>query len=402
MRALILLAHVPTDSVNDGFIPAAHRRDLPVVLLTDHAEAHRQHFSRPGLAAYPHEIVACDVFNPLAVIDAITCRAEAPAAIFSNSDHLQTSTAIAAGYFNLPRKDWRVTYRLKNKAEMRARLKASGLDTLWHAVVCDADALARIRDDVPFPCIVKPREGVASQQVSLSHDGAELSAQCGDAWSKQPGQPLLLEEYIAGPLYTLETLGDGNTLRVLGGFQVKLSPPPHFVELGASWGTGLQAHQEAEVADLIRRLGVGFGACHTEFVMTGSGPRLIEINYRSIGDYREFLLQDALGLPLFEIILDLYMGEPLPQIDLAPDAALIRYFTAHAAGRLTGAPDAFDRRSEDGQINFKPLRAVGETVSLTHSNKDYLGVLRGTGGDVQRLGREMDRIGSGLAWTIGA
>lgn len=402
MREIIILAHVPTDSVNDGFIPAAQRRGLSVVLLTDHAEAHRQYFSRPGLAAYPHEIVACDVFNPLAVIDAITCRAEAPTAVFSNSDHLQTSAAIAAEYFGLPRKDWHVTYCAKNKAEMRARLKARGLDTLWHAVVCDPAGLARVVDGVPFPCVVKPREGVASQQVSLAHDRAELAAQCAAAWSKQPGQPLLLEEYIAGPLYTLETLGDDKGLCVLGGFRVKLSPPPYFVELEASWGTGLTLDQETEVVEIIRRFGVGFGACHTEFVMTDSGPRLIEINYRSIGDYREFLLQDTLGLPLFEIILDLYAGELLPEIDVAPGAALIRYFTAQSAGRLTGVPNAFDRRSEDAQITFKPLRSVGETVILTHSNKDYLGVLRGTGADLQRLGREMDRISSGLAWTIAA
>ncbi len=401
MREIMILAHVPTDSVNVGFIPAARRLGLSVVLLTDDAEAHRHYFSQPGFAAYPREIVACDVFNPLAVIDAITCRAQKPAAVFSNSDHLQTSAAIAAEYFSLPRKDWHVAYRAKNKAEMRAKLRACGLDTLWHVVVCDQAALARVVDGVPFPCIVKPREGVASQQVSLSHDRAELTAQCAAAWSKQPGQPLLLEEYIDGPLYTLETLGDGNRLCVLGGFQVKLSPPPHFVELEASWGTGLTADHEAEVVDIIRRFGVGFGACHTEFVMTDAGPRLIEINYRSIGDYREFLLQDTLGLSLFEIILSLYAGEPLPQLDITPGAALIRYFTAQSAGRLAGAPDAFDHHSDDIRITFKPLRAIGESVNLTHSNKDYLGVLRGTGADVQRLGLEMDRISSELAWTIG-
>ncbi|KVW93317.1 ATP-grasp domain-containing protein [Thiobacillus denitrificans] len=402
MREIVILAHVPTDSVNVGFIPAAQRLGLSVVLLTDHAETHRHYFSQAGLAAYPHEIVACDVFNPLAVIDAITCREQIPAAIFSNSDHLQTGTAIAAEYFRLPRKDWHVTYRAKNKAEMRNDLQTRGLDVLWHAVVCDKAALARVLDSVPFPCIVKPREGVASQQVSLARNHAELAAQCAAAWSNQPGQPLLLEEYIAGPLYTLETLGDDEKLCVLGGFQVKLSPPPHFVELEASWGTGLTAEQEARVVDLIRRFGVGFGACHTEFVMTESGPRLVEINYRSIGDYREFLLQDTLGIPLFEIVLRLYSGEPLPQLSIAPGAALIRYFTAQSAGRLTHAPEAFVRHADDIQITFKPLRTIGDTVTLTHSNKDYLGVLRGAGSDADRLGREMDRISSGLAWTIGA
>ena len=89
MRELIILAHVLTDSVNGGFIPAAQRLGLSIVLLTDHAEAHRQHFNQTGLPGYPGEIIACDVFNPLAVIDTITCRPQTPAAIFSNSDHLQ-------------------------------------------------------------------------------------------------------------------------------------------------------------------------------------------------------------------------------------------------------------------------------------------------------------------------
>lgn len=402
MKELIILAHVPTDSINDGFIPAAQRLGLSVVLLTDHVEGHRKHFGQAGLAAYPGEIVACDVFNPLAVMGVLTCRLQTPAAIFSNSDHLQTSTAIVADYFGLPCKDWHVAYRAKNKAEMRTTLQARGLDMLWHAVVCDKTVLAQVADEVPFPCIVKPREGVASQQVTLSHSRAELEVQCAAVWSEQPGLPLLLEEYIEGPLYTLETLGDGERLCVLGGFQVKLSPPPYFIELEAKWGTGLTAFQEAQVVDMIRRFGIGFGACHTEYVMTEKGPRLIEINYRNIGDYREFLLQDTLAIPLFEIVLRLYVGEPLPQLELARNAALIRYFTAQSAGRLSNAPDAFVNRADGLMLSYKPLRSTGEAISLTNSNKDYLGVLRGTGPDAQRLGMEMDRIGGSLTWGIAA
>lgn len=400
MRELIVIAHVPTDSVNEGFIPAAQALGLSVVLLTDCAQSHREHFAQPGLAAYPQEIVACDVFNPLAVIDVITCRKQRPAAIFSNSDHLQSSTAIAAHYFGLPGKNWHTTYRAKNKAEMRAHLASLGIDTLWHAVVCDVDALAAIRHEAPFPCVVKPREGVASQQVSLARDRGELHAQCIAVWDVHPGQALLIEEYIDGPLYTLETLGDGKDLVALGGFQVKLSPPPHFVELEAVWGTGLAAESEARVTDIIRRFGVGFGACHTEYVMTESGPRLIEINYRNIGDYREFLLRDTLQIPLFEIVLRLYLGEPLPSLDIAPNAAWIRYFTAPSAGQLKRAPDAFALTGDSLHLTYKPLRQIGDTIQLTNSNKDYVGVLRGAGACRDKLATAISKTSAELAWEI--
>ena len=402
MKELIILAHVPTDSISNGFIPAAQRLGLTVVLLTDHAEDHRQHFARAGLAAYPAEIIACDVFNPLAVIGALTGRDPGPVAIFSNSDHLQTSAALVADYFGLPCKDWHVTYRAKNKAEMRQHLKKCELDVLWHAVVCDRAGLDLIIEQVPLPCIVKPREGVGSQQVTLSHDRAALATQCAAVWSEQPGLPLLLEQFIEGPLFTLETLGDGKDLCVLGGFEVTLSPPPYFVELEARWVSAKNAQQEALVLEMIRHFGIGFGACHTEYVMTQAGPRLIEINYRNIGDDREFLLQDALAIPLFDIVLRLYLGEPLPRLDLAGNAALIRYFTAQSAGRLSVVPDAFVEGNHGMLMSYKPLRSAGDAISVTNSNKDYLGVLRGTGPNAQLLDVEMDRLSACLAWGIAA
>lgn len=402
MKEIIIVAHIATDSVNDGFIPGAKNLGLHVVLLTDCAPQHREHFAQPDLCGYPDEIIACDVFNPLAIIDTVTRRARRPAAIFSNSDHLQTSTALAASYFGLPAKDWCTTYRAKNKAEMRAHLAALGIDTLWHAVVCEEKALAAVQEKVPFPCVVKPREGVASQQVSLSRDVEELKAQCNAAWATHPGQALLIEEYIAGPLYTLETLGDTKDVMVLGGFRTALSPPPHFIELEAMWGTGLPGDTQARVLDIIRRFGVGFGACHTEYVMSAQGPRLIEINYRSIGDHREFLLRDALQIPLFEIVLRLYLGEALPQLDIAPTAAWIRYFTAPSSGKLVQAPTAFAHLDGDIRLSYKPLRRVGDTIQLTNSNKDYVGVLRGTGRSAERLGAMIEITSGGLSWEVAA
>lgn len=400
MKEIVIVAHIATDSVNEGFIPAAKALDLHVVLLTDCVPQHCEHFAQPGLAGYPDEIIACDVFNPLAIIDAVTRRARRPVAIFSNSDHLQTSTAMAARYFGLPAKDWRTTYRAKNKAEMRAHLAALGIDMLWHAVVCDTSALTAVQDQVPFPCVVKPREGVASQQVSLSHDIEELRAQCAAVWATHPSQALLLEEYIEGPLFTLETLGDAKEMIALGGFRTLLSPPPHFVELEAIWGTGLPASTQIQVLEIIRRFGVSFGACHTEYVMSKRSPRLIEINYRTIGDYREFLLRDTLQIPLFEIVLRLYLGEPLPQFDIASNAAWIRYFTAPSAGKLIQAPSAFSHQDGDIRLSYKPLRRVGNAIQLTNSNKDYVGVLRGTGRSAERLGSVIESTSGGLSWEV--
>jgi len=397
-QELILLTHVTTESVNDGFLPAARNLGLSPVLLTDQAEAHRKHFSQNGLPAYPEAIIACDVFNPLAVIEAISRRGQKPAAIFSNSDHLQTSTAIVAEYFGLPGKNWQVTYRAKNKAEMRSYLSEQGIETVRYAVASELESLAKAAAELGFPCVVKPREGVASQEVGLVRDYAELAAHCQAVWQSRPGQVMLLEEYLEGPLCTLETLGDGKGLQALGGFHVRLSAPPHFVELEADWSSELAKQQE--VLNQIVRFGIGFGSCHTEFVLTAQGPRLIEINYRCIGDRRDFLLEQTLGIPLFETVLRLHLGESLSALPLVPRAAAIRYLTPSADGQIVTAPMPFSRRDEAVDIGLSVLRQAGESIMITHSNKDYLGVLTGVGADADTVHQALAQARAGLAWEI--
>lgn len=399
MPDLAILAHVPTDAVNEGFLPAAHRLGLSVALLTDHADAHRRHFAQSDLPAYPDQIIACDVFNPIAVIEALGRKS--PNAIFSNSDHLQTSAATAAYHLGLPGKDQRVVYRAKNKAAMRTYMASNGIDILWHKIVADEADLVVARD-APFPVVVKPREGVGSQLVQLVADERELEEYCRTVWKERPGCILLAEEYLSGDLYTLETMGDGRNICALGGFRVTLSPPPHFVELAAEWGSWLDAKEQDEVLRQIRAFGVGFGSCHTEFVLTPNGPRLIEINYRTVGDSREFLLEETLGFPLFETILRLHLGEPLPDLEPGTRTAAMRYFPTEQSGELLKAPEAFNESDEGILLRYRPLRQAGDAIAISNSNKDYLGVLSASAPDVAVLNKAMDAATNRLVWEVRA
>lgn len=399
MPNLLLLAHVPTDAVNEGFLPAARQLGLQVTLLTDQAEAHRRHFSAVDLPAHPESIIQCDVFNPVAVINEISRNARQPSAIFSNSDHLQTSAALAADYFGLPGKDWKAAYRAKNKAAMRGYLRDQGVDVLWHAVVTDDDGLADL-SPVPFPCVAKPREGVGSQLVRFCEDRDALAAHCRDIWSNDAGRAVLIEDYIPGELYTLETLGDGKDIIVLGGFHVALSPPPDFMEMEGRWGDWLTAAQRDAVLEQIRTVGVGFGSCHTEFVLTPNGPRIIEINYRTVGDHMEFMLEHTLDMALFEKILRLHLGEPLGRCSVAQRSAAIRYFPIEKAGEILSAPEGFLQTDAGTRVEFRPLRSVGDRMTITRSNKDYLGVLSASAPNSAMLNEAMGEARERLSWDI--
>ncbi|WP_329561632.1 ATP-grasp domain-containing protein [Kitasatospora sp. NBC_01266] len=398
---LYLLAHNPTDSVTQGFLPAAARLGLPVTVLTDQAEAHHRAYAHRAHLPADLLVLPCEVADFREVVGLVSGH-EPPAAVFSNSDHLQTQAALAAAYFGLPAKDWRATLRAKNKAELRRHLAATGLDTVRSAELTAGQDPADV-ELPPFPCVLKPREGVASEDVVLVADAAELAARCAEIRRRRPEATLLVEEFLSGELHTLETLGDGQRREVLGGFRTRLSPPPHFIEEVLEFVPAHPGPVVDQVLAQLDALGVGLGACHTEFVVQPDGrARIIEVNYRAIGDQCDLMLAQLLGIPYFEHVLRVHLGHPLPA-DLGARTDLRgrnEVVCADRAGTLTAAPGPQDAGAEGVRLSYRPLRALGERHEHYRTNRDYLGVIWAIGPDQRAVDRAVADFITANRWEI--
>jgi biotin carboxylase len=417
---LYLIASKPTDSVIYGFLPAAARLGLDVVILTDQPAAHERAWAdsrllpRPGClppdGGRPADtalapILECDVWDARELIGVIAAL-PAPDAIISNSDHLQTQTALAAAYFGVPGKDWRAAMRARNKALMRRRLAETGTEQV---------AAAEIRPgtrhplrDLAYPVVLKPSQGVASEDVTLVGGPDELAERCAEIFARRPGETLLAEEYLPGALRTLETLGDGATTWVLGGFLTQLSPLPFFIEERLTWETQVPDEARRHVLPALAELGATFGACHTEYVLDpGRGPRLIEVNDRMIGDHCDFVLCDLLGVDIFELVLRVHLGESLPPgSPPGPRSgrghAVIDYVVAGHPGVLATAPPAGPQPgTEPGVLlSCRPLRDVGDRIELTHANRDYLGVISAVGANSAAVELSVAAVRASGGWEI--
>ncbi|WP_243719280.1 siderophore biosynthesis protein [Actinomadura sp. KC06] len=362
-----------------GFLPAAARLGLEVTLLTDRPAAHAGTHDGP--------IVQCDVFDFRELVAAVD---GVPAAIFSNSDFLQAPTALAAAYHGLPAKDWRAAARAKNKSLMRRHL--ASIDPVF-----SADA-RHVPEEAPFPLVLKPREGVASEDVFLVRDALELTTRVDEITARRD-DPLVAEEYLPGRLHTLETLGDGRELRVLGSFRTTLSPPPFFVEERLEWTA--PPPETAQVLEQLDALGIGFGACHTEFVVHEGRAHIIEVNYRLIGDHCDFLLADLLGVPLFEQILAVHLGESLGDWDGPSQRhAIAEPVIADRSGTLTAAPGSLQMDDGPVRLSYRPQRAVGDAVAVTRTNRDYLGTVRAIGPGPDEVNAALARFRAAHDWTI--
>lgn len=74
-RPFVILAHVAHPAILEGFLPAAHTRGLPIVVITDHAQEHRRLLATSPIAPDQLHVIECDVFNPLAVIETLNAQA---------------------------------------------------------------------------------------------------------------------------------------------------------------------------------------------------------------------------------------------------------------------------------------------------------------------------------------
>ncbi|MBP2280730.1 hypothetical protein H4W00_001543 [Psychrobacter sp. PL19] len=376
----VLISHVVNDAVIEGFIPALLRQmteqRTKLIIITDHKDAHMDALIDTSLGA-DIIILECDVFNPLAIIDTLNNYHVSPNLVFSNSDHLQASTAVVAGFFNLPSKDWRQCIVFKDKHLTRKQLNSANLYKPKYQLL-SAKNLNLDNLTIGFPVVAKPKQGVASMHVQLCMDKNELVTYCQNFW-KSTTIPILVESYVPGTLITLETLGDGETLVAVGGFEVTLTEPPHFVELDAVWNTLLCLRYHDTCLSILRTIGVGLGVCHSEFIITPKGEvHLVEINYRSIGDGREFLLNDMSQYPWFDTLVRLHKGVKIAELEaefgqLAINThARIHYITAPQSGTIRSAPASFKKQTQQSVVIHQPLKKQHQTIQLTHSNKDYL------------------------------
>ncbi|MGF7236134.1 MAG: siderophore biosynthesis protein [Frankia sp.] len=405
--AVYLTALNPTASVTGGFLPAAARLGLDVVVVTDQPAEHAAAYA--GHPNPPAAVVRCDVRDPGDVAGRVLATANrgGPAeALVTNSDHLQAATAVAAGVLGLPAKSVAAAVSSKNKALMRRRLAAAGLDAVRATEIRPGDDPARAGRDLPFPAVLKPRAGVASEDVYVCDGPAELAARVAEVRRRRPDEVLLAEEFLAGELRTYETLGDAGGLVYLGSWRTTISPPPRCAELRLDWAPTLPAAAHNHLRAQLALLGVGLGAAHTEFVLQGDRARIVEVNYRLPGDAMDLALVTLLGIDLFAEVLAVHLGRPIGERARRDPATLGRharldYVFADRAGVLGAAPHTERLTwSDSTTVGHQRLREVGVAAALTGTNRDYLSAVYGVGPDAGSVGDAVEQYRATRQWVI--
>ena len=255
-------------------------------------------------------IAAAAELNERKHLDGVLCWDEARI-------HAAAKVAQALG---LPGGDPDAVLRCRDKHLTRELAAAAGVPQPRSVLVGSADEAAAVASDIGYPVVLKPRGVAASLGVVLAANEAELREHFAFARdTTAPGaivgeQIVLIEEYADGPEISVDcAVFHGEVLPICLAHK-EVGYPPYFEEVGHLVDGAEPMLADPEFLDILTKahqaLGFTDGFTHSEFRLTASGPKLIEVNARLGGDLIPYLGWRATGIDPALAAAAVAVGQP--------------------------------------------------------------------------------------------
>ncbi|GJF34035.1 hypothetical protein KNE206_67350 [Kitasatospora sp. NE20-6] len=234
----------------------------------------------------------------------------------------------------------------RDKTRTRALLDRHGLSPVRHRL-CGTPSEARefMAALGGRPIVLKPPAGGLSEGVYLVADASGLAERWG--WtSLVAAGPVLAEEYLDGPEYSVESVSQDGKHEIVMVTEKLTTGAPGFVELGHQMPARLTPADREAVDHLVLRfldlVGQRTGPVHTELRITRDGPRLIEAQTRIGGDQIWEMTELVTGADLISETLAGLLGLPAPARSPGARAAAIRFlaFEHTTVGTVHGLAEA--------------------------------------------------------------
>lgn len=242
------------------------------------------------------ESIVTDTADDAAIAECIKSLPALPAGITSSSEYYVSAAARMAEHLRLPGPAPEAIMLCRNKKHQRLALARGGLPGPRFAAVRTVAEAAAEAESIGCPVVVKPTKGSGSVGVRRCDSESEVVEHAEKLL--RTAAEILIEEYMKGPEYSIETFG-GQVVSIVA---KQLGPPPHFVEMGHDIPAGLTDEEHCAISalgsDALRALRLGFGAAHIEVRLTAAGPAVVEVNPRLAGGMIPELVRAATGVDM--------------------------------------------------------------------------------------------------------
>jgi biotin carboxylase len=278
---------------------------------------------------------------------------------------------------------------LNDKLAMRTLLRDKGVSTVRFATTRRWQDVAGLLTDFTLPVVVKPTTLSGSRGTFLLTDPADLPA-WGQALAAHYQGPVLVEEYLDGPEFSVETLTVHGVHHVIGVTRKSLGPLPHFVETGHLFPEPDTGQIAALATELLDIAGYQCGPAHTEIILTGHGPRIVESQARLGGDKIPEIIELATGFDIKRGMFAALAGRP-PRMAAPKSVGHIAYLS-FPAGVLRSVSGLDDVRGLDFVNTVHFPFSVGDVLPVTVNSRTRHGFVILTGADAAQASTRADAV----------
>ncbi|MER5493508.1 ATP-grasp domain-containing protein [Streptomyces sp. NPDC002490] len=361
-------------------VRAADALDERLVLLTRDPAYYGYELERlpPGAL----DVVEIDTFDVAAVTAELARTPELHGLIGSTDTWMPVSAELTAA-FGLPGLDPQVLRLTRDKARVRSLLHGAGLTRGDATEGADPAQLRKgVLADTGLPAILKDTAGTGSRNVWLVRDEAELDAALAEAGQRELMGRLFAEPFFPGPVYSAETLTWAGRTRLLGVSSRLMSPEPLFREEITAFPVAFPERQRAELERWLDRVLAAVGYtdrfAHVEFVLTADGPEVVEINPRIGGALVGEGLCRALGVNVYEAMVEAALGRRPRLMDTMPPGGPAVAFVLgypQRPGVFEGVAGLERLADLPGAPVWYPIKRAGDPIEHLDDSRGYAGIV---------------------------
>jgi biotin carboxylase len=272
---------------------------------------------------------------------------------------------------------------IKNKYSVRKLFVENSIDDVsQYYEVKSIDDLNVIMNSIKYPVMVKPCDGSGSKAIKRVDRSEQLCDACKEAIEASLIKKALIEDFIMGKEYGVESFVYKGEVYVLGIMNKEMTSPPDYAELGHMIPSGLEIENKIKeiVKNAIKLLGVNFGAINMDILVT-------EENHVCIIDVGARMGGNLIGSHIISKATEYdYLGNLIKatvndDIDIPNSNVLNSVATrilALTPGKILSLPD-FNTIMRDCNVDIFFNKAVGEFIRLYHNNLDGCGYILSVG-----------------------
>ena len=263
-----------------------------------------------------------------------------------------------------------------DKFQMKERFELGGVPCAKGRLVKSVSEV----EDFEYPVIVKPRDNSGSRGVKLCRNKEELEASMSEALEVSKLDTVLVEEFIEGPEYSIESLHHDGKSEVIQFTEKKTTEFPYNVELGHIQPANISNENKQKIREIVEKIGkaLNFVNCpsHTELKINERGIFVIETSPRLGGDYITSTLTPlSTGVNLEDELLKIALGEFISPQPKAVQFSGVRFFAFQEGRIVKHTPSADFVKGWPHVVDFSFALKDGDRVNRITSSLNRYGQL---------------------------